>query len=76
MIGSVDWAYSKPMDKYFSALDAKVDRVIAQCDWLRSENHQLRQMLAIRTEELRVMGEKMDEARQRLERLLQVSDVV
>ena len=63
------------MDKFFASLDGKVERVIAQCDLLRTENQQLRQLLAERGEELRMMGEKMDEARQRLESLLSVAEL-
>lgn len=69
------WAYSEAMDKYFSSLDSKVDRAIAQCDALRAENQRLRQMLVERGEALRVMGEKMDDARRRLERLLETAEL-
>ncbi|NDU88258.1 MAG: hypothetical protein G3I09_08805 [Ferrovum sp.] len=58
------------MDKYFASLESKVERVIAQCDWLRAENQGLRQELVERNEELRVMAEKMEEARRRLQNLV------
>lgn len=58
------------MDKYFSSLEQKVDRVIAQCDLLRTENQQLRQALIVKSEELRDMTERMEQARRRLEQLV------
>ncbi len=64
------WGYSWFMDKYFAALESKVDRVVDQCDRLRSENQRLRQELIERTEELRAMSAKMEEARRRLQKLM------
>ncbi len=58
------------MDKYFSSLEQKVDRVIAQCDLLRTENQQLRQALIVKSEELRAMTDRMEQARHRLEQLV------
>ncbi len=58
------------MDKYFSSLEQKVDRVIAQCDQLRTENQHLRQALIMKSEELRAMTERMEQARHRLEQLV------
>jgi uncharacterized protein (TIGR02449 family) len=59
------------MEKYFSRLETKIDRVIAQCDRLRSENQSLRQELINQVDEVRVLKARMEEARQRLERLME-----
>jgi uncharacterized protein (TIGR02449 family) len=59
------------MEKYFSRLETKIDRVIAQCDRLRSENQSLRQELIHQVDEVRVLKARMEEARQRLERLME-----
>ncbi len=67
---SVIWGYSEAMDRYFAALESKVDRVVDQCDRLRSENQRLRQELIERSEELRAMSTKMEEARYRLQKLM------
>jgi uncharacterized protein (TIGR02449 family) len=59
------------MDKHFSRLEAKIDRVIAQCDRLRAENQSLRQELIHQVDEVRELKNKMDTARQRLEQLME-----
>lgn len=59
------------MDKYFSRLETKIDRVIAQCDRLRLENQSLRQELIHQVDEVQVLKARMEEARARLERLLE-----
>jgi uncharacterized protein (TIGR02449 family) len=59
------------MEKYFSRLETKIDRVIAQCDRLRSENQSLRQELIHQVDEVRVLKARMEEARQRLEQLME-----
>lgn len=59
------------MEKHFSRLETKIERVITQCDRLRAENQSLRQELINQVDEVRVLKAKMDEARQRLERLME-----
>ena len=58
------------MEKYFANLEQKIDRVIEQCDALRSENQRLRQELILKTDEVRVLSDRMEEARHRLEQLV------
>lgn len=58
------------MEKYFASLEQKIDRVIQQCDALRAENLRLRQELILKSDELRVLSDKMEEARQRLQQLV------
>jgi FtsZ-binding cell division protein ZapB len=57
------------MEKYFASLEQKIDRVIEQCDALRAENQRLRQELILKGDELRVLSDRMEEARHRLEQL-------
>ncbi|MBU6505369.1 MAG: hypothetical protein KGL17_07405 [Betaproteobacteria bacterium] len=58
------------MEKYFANLEQKIDRVIEQCDALRAENQRLRQELILKTDEVRVLSDRMEEARHRLEQLV------
>ncbi|MDE1942118.1 MAG: hypothetical protein KGI47_03095 [Betaproteobacteria bacterium] len=58
------------MEKYFASLEHKIDRVIEQCDALRAENQRLRQELILKTDEVRVLSDRMEEARHRLEQLV------
>jgi cell division protein ZapB len=58
------------MDAEFKALEEKLSRVIELCDQLREENQQLRQTVAVKTDENKRLSEKVAEARQRLETLL------
>ena len=57
------------MEKYFASLEQKIDRVIEQCDALRAENQRLRQELILKGDELRILSDRMEEARHRLEQL-------
>lgn len=58
------------MEKYFANLEQKIDRVIEQCDALRAENQRLRQELILKNDEVRVLSDRMEEARHRLEQLV------
>ncbi|MGB8516569.1 MAG: hypothetical protein WCD45_01640 [Gallionella sp.] len=52
------------------ALESKLDQLIVMTAKLRAENHQLRQDLAHTQSGNRQLVDKMDEAKQRLEKLL------
>lgn len=58
------------MDTELKQLEAKVSLAVEQCERLRSDNHDLRQQLAQRNDEIRRVSEKLDESRRRLEGLL------
>ena len=58
------------MENELNQLEAKASRAVEQCDRLRAENHELRQQLAMRTDELKRLGDKLDESRRRIEALL------
>lgn len=62
--------YIGPMEKLFVSLEQKIDRVIAQCDLLRAENQNLRQELILKTDEVRMLTDRMEEARHRLQQLV------
>lgn len=59
------------MEKLFASLEEKIDRVIVQCDNLRAENQRLRQELIQKSEEVRALSDRMEEARHRLEQLIE-----
>ena len=58
------------MESHIHALEIKLAQLIAMCAKLRAENHQLRQDLAQAQSSNRQMSDKMDLAKERLERLL------
>jgi cell division protein ZapB len=58
------------MESELASLESKISRVVEQCNQLRSENQQLRQQLAMKSDENKRLAEKIDEARRRLEQLL------
>jgi cell division protein ZapB len=67
--------YIAPMEKHFASLEEKIDRVIGQCDNLRAENQRLRQELILKVDEIRILNERVEEARHRLQQLIaQVPD--
>jgi cell division protein ZapB len=54
----------------FSSLEAKVAQFVSLCERLRTENHDLRQQLAVARTDARRLHEKIDGAKARLEGLL------
>ncbi|KXW55872.1 hypothetical protein LHV13_06070 [Ferrovum sp. PN-J185] len=58
------------MDKHFVNLEKKIERVVAQCDALRSENLKLRQELLQKIDEMRYLSDKVEEAKHRLHQLM------
>lgn len=58
------------MNERLGRLDAKVEQVVALCAALRSENSQLRDRISLLEEEKETLAERMTEARQRLEGLM------
>jgi cell division protein ZapB len=73
-IGQLTPEHSPPyigtMEKLFASLEQKIDRVIAQCDLLRAENQNLRQELILKADEVRLLTDKMEEAKHRLQQLV------
>ncbi len=63
--------YSAFMKAELDALEDKLAQLVQLSQRLRAENHQLRQELATALSKGRQMNDKMDIARQRLERLLE-----
>ena len=62
--------YNQSMDTELKQLEAKAARAVEQCDRLRAENQDLRQQLALRTDEVKRLTDKLDESRRRIEALL------
>lgn len=58
------------MDEQLGSLEQKVERVIALCAELRTENHRLRDRVVSLEDEKQDLAERMSEARSRLETLL------
>ena len=58
------------MEAEFSSLEAKVAQFVSLCERLRTENHDLRQQLAVAHTDARRLHEKIDGAKARLEGLL------
>ena len=58
------------MEAEFSSLEAKVAQFVTLCERLRTENHELRQQLAVARTDARRLHEKIDGAKARLEGLL------
>ena len=52
-----------------NALESKITQVVSLCRTLRAENSQLKQRLAKADAEKKVLSERMELARQRLEQL-------
>ena len=57
------------MQNELDALERKIAQVAALCHALRAENQQFRQQFATIEAEKRALGERMEAARARLERL-------
>lgn len=55
------------MNEEFGGLESKVEQVIALCDALRAENHQLRDRIGTLEGEKDALAARMTEARSRLE---------
>jgi cell division protein ZapB len=62
--------YSVLMDAEFVALEEKVQQTALLCQRLRDENRDLRQRLAALQGDHRLLAEKIDGARTRIENLL------
>jgi cell division protein ZapB len=58
------------MNEELGGLEDKVTQVIALCDALRAENHQLRDRVDALEDEKRALAERMTTARTRLEGLM------
>lgn len=58
------------MESQLNALETKLAQLVAMSMQLRAENHQLRQDLAQVRSQQRVMGDNMDNASARLEKIL------
>lgn len=58
------------MSDLYGGLEQKVGQIIALCDALRVENHQLRDRLGALEEEKQALAERMLAARERLEGLM------
>ena len=58
------------MDAEFSSLEEKLDQLVQRLEALRTENRELRQQLAARTDENARLGEKLVAAKTRIEALL------
>lgn len=58
------------MEAELKALEAKVAQIVQVCQHLRAENMQLRQQLASAQNECKVLDEKVNGAKARLEALL------
>ncbi len=62
--------YIAAMDQDLSALEDRVRQVAELCQQLRAENSDLRQRMAQLTSQNKVLAEKIDGARNRLQGLL------
>ena len=58
------------MDAEFSSLEAKVSQFVSLCERLRAENSELRQQLAAAQRDAKLLNEKIDGAKSKLEGLL------
>lgn len=58
------------MEKEFHEFESKLNHFVQLFQRLRLENNELRQQLAIKTDETRRLEEKLDQARDRVEGLL------
>jgi cell division protein ZapB len=58
------------MNEELGGLESKVEQVIALCDALRAENHQLRDRIGTLEGEKDALAARMSEARTRLEGIM------
>jgi cell division protein ZapB len=58
------------MEKEFQDFESKLNHFVQLFQRLRLENNELRQQLAVKTDETRRLEEKLDQARGRVEGLL------
>jgi cell division protein ZapB len=58
------------MDAELRSLEGKLEQFVELCQQLRADNQQLRQQLALATDQRRRLEEKIDSATARLEALL------
>lgn len=59
------------MDIDLTALEAKIDQIVAFCQTLRDENHALRERIARLEHEKQGLAERMTMARERLEGMME-----
>jgi cell division protein ZapB len=59
-----------PVEAEFNSLEAKVEQFVRLCEQLRAENSELRQQLAAAQKDAKLLHEKIDGAKSRLEGLL------
>ena len=59
-----------PVEAEFNSLEAKVEQFVAVCERLRAENSELRQQLAAAQRDAKLLNEKIDGAKSKLEGLL------
>ena len=59
-----------PVEAEFNSLEAKVEQFVRLCERLRAENIELRQQLAAAQKDAKLLHEKIDGAKSRLEGLL------
>jgi cell division protein ZapB len=62
---------SAAVDAEFNSLEAKVAQFVGLCERLRAENHDLRQQLATARNDAKRLSERIEDARTKLEQLLQ-----
>ena len=70
LTGPIDQIILRRMDSELKGLEEKLNRFIDLCHQLRMENLELRQTVAVKTDENKRLGEKIDEARRQIESLL------
>jgi cell division protein ZapB len=58
------------MDDQIQSLEDKINQFVSLCQRLRQDNHELRQQLASSQNENKQLGEKISDAKTRLEALL------
>jgi cell division protein ZapB len=58
------------MDADFSRFEEKLNHFVTLFQRLRSENNELRQQLAAKTDEVKRVSEKLDQAKTRIETLV------
>ncbi len=58
------------MEADFSRFEEKLNHFVTLFQRLRSENNELRQQLAARTDEVKRLSEKLDQAKTRIEALV------
>ncbi len=63
--------YSAAMEEQLSALEDRIRQAVELCQRLRAENNQLRQQVAQLTDENKRLTDKINDAKKRLQGLLE-----